>query len=222
VPDARRNRDDGTRPGPAPAPPAWALRLLERRLPDEVAEAISGDLCEEYADRVLRRRGTVAADLWFVFQLVTVRGGALRRAARRLKAVRPTYERNRPERAATDGPDFWSRLPMDLHDLKYALRRLARTPGFTAVAVLSLALGIGANTAMFSIVNAVLFRDLPVQNRDELVEVYTSDSDGFQYATSSHPDYLDLRAENRIFSDVVARRSPESTWASRPAWPSAN
>ena len=79
-------------------------------------------------------------------------------------------------------------------DLTYAVRRLARSPGFTLVAVLSLALGIGANTAMFSLVNAVLLRDQPVRDSESLVELYTSDDSGFEYATSSHPDYLDARA----------------------------
>lgn len=96
---------------------------------------------------------------------------------------------------------------MHPNDFKYAVRRLLKAPGFTAVAVLSLALGIGANTAMFSIVNAVLIRDIPVTDRHELVEVYSSDSDGFQYATSSHPDYLSLREGNDVFQNVVATRT---------------
>lgn len=79
-------------------------------------------------------------------------------------------------------------------DLTYAVRRLVRSPGFTLVAVLSLALGIGANTAMFSLVNAVVLRDQPVRDGESLVEFYTSDDSGFEYATSSHPDYLDVRA----------------------------
>jgi hypothetical protein len=92
-------------------------------------------------------------------------------------------------------------------DLSYALRRLARSPGFTAVAVLSLALGIGANTAIFSLVNAVLFRGLPVEAPEELVEVYTSEDTGFPYSTTSYPDYADLRANSDAFSGVVATRT---------------
>ena len=96
---------------------------------------------------------------------------------------------------------------MTPRDLSYALRRLARSPGFTAVAVLSLSLGIGANTAIFSLVNAVLFRGLPVEDPEELVEVYTSEDTGFLYSTTSYPDYTDLRANNDAFSGVVATRT---------------
>ncbi len=96
---------------------------------------------------------------------------------------------------------------MHPQDLKYAVRRLMKNPGFTAVAVLSLALGIGANTAMFSLVNAVLIRDLPVSAPDELVELYTSEEDGYAYATSSHPDYLDLRERNDVFAGVIGSRT---------------
>jgi len=98
-------------------------------------------------------------------------------------------------------------MPMHLHELKHAIRRLARSPGFTVVAVLSLALGIGANTAMFSLVNAVLLRGLPVADRHELVEVYTSESDGYAYSTSSYMDYADLKANVDLFSGVVGSRT---------------
>lgn len=181
--------------------------MLARRLPEEVAEPIIGDLIEEFARRADAGVPGPANRLWFWFQLVTLRAGALRRAARRLDARRPTSERNQPHRAATRAPDPWSRFPMHPNDVRYALRRLLRTPGFTSVAVLSLALGIGANTAMFSLVNAVLLRGLPVEDPDELVEVYTSDSGGFEYATSSHPDFVDLRDGNDVFESVVGTRT---------------
>jgi predicted permease len=92
-------------------------------------------------------------------------------------------------------------------DLTYALRRIQRGPGFAAVAVLSLALGIGANTGMFSVVNAALLRGIPAEDPGTLVEVYTSESDGYAYSTSSHPDYLDARASTGAFESVIATRS---------------
>ncbi|MGH7554720.1 MAG: ABC transporter permease, partial [Longimicrobiales bacterium] len=96
---------------------------------------------------------------------------------------------------------------MDLlrQDLRYALRRIARSPGFTLVAAISLALGIGANTAIFSIISAVLLRDLHVTEPSRLMEVYTSDDEGIEHAPSSYADYVDLRAQTRdVFQDVVA------------------
>jgi macrolide transport system ATP-binding/permease protein len=90
-----------------------------------------------------------------------------------------------------------------LQDLRYAARWLRRSPAFTAVAVLSLAVGIGFNTALFSVLDAILFRPLPVHAPERLVEVYTSGSDGDTYATTSYPDFLDLQAQNSVFSDMV-------------------
>lgn len=192
---------------PDAAPPRLAVALLERRLPEEVAHAVIGDLHAQYARRLLPQRGRLRADLWFWRQALGVRAGALRRAARRLAAVRPTHERNGPSRASSGRLDLGSAIAMSFADARYAVRRLIKMPGFTAVAVLSLALGIGANTAIFSIVNAILIRQAPVSDRDGLVEVYSSDSDGFQYATSSHPDYLDVREENTVFENVVGTRT---------------
>ena len=91
-------------------------------------------------------------------------------------------------------------------DIKYGARMLARSPGFTAVAVLSLALGIGANTTIFSLVNALLLRPLPGSNPSELATVYTSDSSGPLYSASSYLDYLDYRDRNSSFSALAAYR----------------
>jgi hypothetical protein len=91
-----------------------------------------------------------------------------------------------------------------MSDLRYALRWLRRSPGFAAVAILSLGLGIGVNTAMFSLVDAVLLRPLPVQDPGSLADVFTNSSDGDEYATSSFPDFQDVKAQNTVFSDMLA------------------
>ena len=96
---------------------------------------------------------------------------------------------------------------MLFQDFTYAVRRLARSPGFTVTAVLSLALGIGANSAMFSLVNSVLLRGLPAEDPEALVEIYTSDSSGYPYGTSSYLDYADLRERSDVFDGVVGSRN---------------
>ncbi len=89
-------------------------------------------------------------------------------------------------------------------DLRYALRRLAARPGFLAMAVVTLALGIGLNSAVFSLVNAVSFRPLPVAVPDELVSVYSSvPDDVMSHAPMAGADYEDLRDVDS-FADLVA------------------
>ncbi|HEX2457773.1 MAG TPA: ABC transporter permease [Vicinamibacterales bacterium] len=95
-------------------------------------------------------------------------------------------------------------------DLRFALRQLRRTPGFAAVAVLTFALGIGANTAVFSVMNAVVLRLLPVAHPEELVYLHTSgqpsDSSqtGFDDSSLSLPVYQQLRTEEAIFTELMA------------------
>lgn len=117
-------------------------------MPAEIADAVLGDLEEEYSYRRGAGGSRVGTDIWFCGQVLMLRGWALRRA-----------------------------------------------------------LGIGANTAMFSVVNAVLIRDLPVQDPGEIVEVYTSENNGYAFATSSNLDYKDLKARGDVFSGVVGTRT---------------
>src|SRR5687767_8961426 len=90
-------------------------------------------------------------------------------------------------------------------DLRYGLRMLGKTPGFTAIAVLSLALGIGANAAIFSLVNAALLRPLPVEKPGELVALASSE-DNRIFPTFSYPNYKDFESRNEVFSGLMAYR----------------
>ena len=87
-------------------------------------------------------------------------------------------------------------------DLPYALRGLRRTPAFAAAVIATLALGIGANTAIFSAVNAVLLSDAFVANPESVVDVYTSSGNN-PYSNSSYPDYFDLR-DSGTFASLAA------------------
>ena len=91
-------------------------------------------------------------------------------------------------------------------DIKFGARMLIKSPGFTAMAVLSLAIGIAANTTIFSLVNALLLRPLPGENPGELATVYTSDSSGPLYSASSYPDFVDFRDRNTVFSSLATYR----------------
>ncbi|KPK79408.1 MAG: hypothetical protein AMS25_12680, partial [Gemmatimonas sp. SM23_52] len=81
-----------------------------------------------------------------------------------------------------------------VQDTRFALRMLRKNPGFTAVALISLAVGIGANTAIFSVVNAVLFRDRPFQAPETLVNIYRDQGEGWLYWLN-YPDYLELKEQ---------------------------
>jgi predicted permease len=93
---------------------------------------------------------------------------------------------------------------MLLRDVKYGLRMLVKSPGFSLVAVLSLALGIGANTAIFSLINAILLRPLPVEDASSLLTIATTDQRNPGNLQVSHLNFKDLRAQNAGFTDMAA------------------
>jgi putative ABC transport system permease protein len=119
--------------------------------------------------------------------------------------------------ALTDA--LWLRRRHGAHDmldldLKYAVRSLSRRPGFVAVVVLTLALGIGATTAIFSVVNGVLLRPLPFEDPARLVRLEGMPTDGNSEKVStatSYPDYLDLRAATTGFEHLAAVRGSQVT-----------
>jgi macrolide transport system ATP-binding/permease protein len=93
-----------------------------------------------------------------------------------------------------------------IRDIRYAFRNFLKRPGFTAIAVITLALGIGANTAIFSLVNTVLLRPLPVPHPEQLIEVYGTLHNGADYTIQSYLNYKDYRDRNDVFSGLIAYR----------------
>src|SRR5580692_5441635 len=98
-------------------------------------------------------------------------------------------------------------MPTLLADLRYGLRLLRQAPGFTLIAVCALALGIGANTAIFSTLDAVLLRPLPYADPDRVMMVYEDASAiGFARNTPAPANYFDWQAQNHVFTDIAATR----------------
>ena len=95
-----------------------------------------------------------------------------------------------------------------LQDIRYALRMLVQSPGFTAIAILTLALGIGANTALFSVVNGVLLNPLPYPQPDRMVALYSRTST-FAQSSISYPNFLDWQRNNRSLAAIAAYRSDD-------------
>ena len=99
----------------------------------------------------------------------------------------------------------WASLEGLIQDLRYAIRMLGRNPGFTVVVVLTLALGIGANTAIFSLVDRLLLRPLPFPESDRLATIhYRSGADSFSWASMAYPDYAWFREQRDLFSGLAA------------------
>src|SRR5215472_17352086 len=107
----------------------------------------------------------------------------------------------------------WHSIETSFQDIRYALRVLAKNPGFTAVAVVTLALGIGVNTTIFSVVSTMLLRKPPVGNPDQLMMLLSRNpAAAFEADRSpvSAPDFLDWRAQATAFSGVAAASSFEN------------
>ena len=125
-----------------------------------------------------------------------------RRQARRLfGGVEGVKEASREAR----GIAAWDAL---VRDTRHGLRRLAHDWRFTAAAVLILGLGIGVTTAMFSLVNAVLFRDQALPNPDRIVNIYQNDREGRPVATS-YPAYLEMAEYKDVFDSIMATSVPD-------------
>ncbi|HSR66686.1 MAG TPA: ABC transporter permease [Acidobacteriota bacterium] len=178
-------------------PPSLSAWFLRRTLPDTLeGESIYGDLLEEFRSRHATlpsrarrwyRRQAFSVAWHFGLRSLRKMGAGLRRAL-----MSPFHAK---------GFSYMRELSADI---RFALRTFAKRPGFTLTAVLTLALGIGVNTAVFNIVNAVLLRPLPVEQPGRLATVFATGASGTNYGTHSYSDYRDLSAQVEAFSSMTA------------------
>ena len=195
-------------PGLAPEREARIVRELAAQLEDFYREAIANGASEADADAHARRQihdwERMAQDVWL----------ADRRHARPRyeRTIEPRLERLTSEQPRLTHPARGGLLVLAniVRDTRYALRQLARTPGFTVVAVLTLALGIGASSAIFSVVNGVLLRPLAYPNPDSLVRVHEI-LQKFGRFSVAPATFLDWRQQNTVFEHIAAINSTGAT-----------
>ena len=172
-------------------PPRWAERLVAIRLPADRREFVVGDLGEEFQHR-LASQGPEAARRWYWQQAWRT---ALGRHPRVLQA------QNAPDPIRRPHP-----MPSLVPDFRYALRGLRRQPGFTLAAVVTLALGIGANAAVFRVAWQVVLKPLPYPQADRLVRVWEAFTRNGREATNivAPGNYADWRRDTHVFEAIGA------------------
>ncbi len=186
----------------------WWCHLYRTMLalyPQSHRRAFGRDMEECFADlacRARREEGQLGEAAFAMRSFLELPRSAFK--ARRRSAGVPTPSHGHSQRYPTDTQD--SKQPsMEtfIHDVRFALRGFRKNPGFAALAILSLALGIGANTTMFSTVNALLWQDLPVPQPERLVRIFEwRDS----YRNVSYPNFRDLREQSDVFDGVLLHR----------------
>src|SRR5438876_591928 len=177
------------------------IRLADLKLSlareNEIIEELSQHLKDQYEQLIARGATEDEAHQAVLLELneSDLWGPELRR-----------IERRRQHEPLVMGADGKAHLLGDLwQDLRYGLRTLLKNPGFTTVAVIALALGIGANSAIFSVVNTVLLRPLPYKKPERLVMVWEDNSkQGFPRDTPSPANFMDWRDQNHVFESMAA------------------
>ena len=174
--------------------PRGVTALLRRLLPGDLVEPIAGDLVEEYL-AARDRRGGLRARVWVWSQAIRLGITFRWERAAHGRPLPPIGDELR-------GAGYmWDSLRQDL---AFGVRMLRRQPGFTAVAVVALALGIGANTAIFSIVDAVLWRPLPYPGSDRVVSIGEQRlKEGRGHGPVAPADFYDWRRDGRSFAAMA-------------------
>jgi len=173
----------------------------------QILEEVSGHLADRHRSLLARGMSAEAADQAVLQELSD--SDALTREITRITGrgdTEPPVAGGVPSRRAVES---W------LQDVRYGARLLRRSPGFTAVAAITLALGVGANTAIFTVVNAIVLRPLPFSEPNRLVRIWESNPEkGWPQFSASHPTYLDWRARAQSFERLAAQTSAGFTLTS--------
>ena len=187
---------------PEGQPPWIAERLLEWALPStDVGRSILGDLRQDFFDRQ-RTHGRSLAARWFTREAVKLAVGyTIDRLARFLPKRRPVQPSLLDTSRRLKGD---ARVTTLVRNIRYASRAFRKEPGFTAVIILIVALAIGANTAIISVLSAVLVRDMPYPDADRLVLVESTRGPDATPLAVSYPNYRDWREQATVFDDDAA------------------
>jgi len=171
---------------------------LEPTRENEIVEELSQDLEDRYSELL---SGGATREAAYLAALAELNDSDL--LSRELRRV----ERHVARQSFVPGHRGTNIIADVWQDLRYGGRMLLKSKGFTLVAALSLAIGIGANTAIFSLLNALLLKPLPVQNPDELVVVNTASpaTPGQAFSSFSYPVFREMREKNSSFAGMFAR-----------------
>lgn len=187
--------------------PEWTEQIRQRLAGSDLEAVREAEIVEELAQHLEDRAEELRA------QGATVQEARIATLAELGDSELFAPELRRVERSVPQEPVVLGvrrrNMMADLgQDLRYAVRMLRKNPSFTFVAVLTLALGIGATTAIFSVVNAVLLRPLPYPDADRLVQVWQTNPLANRWGEwVSYPDFVDWREQNTVFEEIGAYRS---------------
>jgi putative ABC transport system permease protein len=186
--------------------PERLFRASLRVYPPRFRERLSESMIETFHDRYVESLGKGRAHA-VVLTVRTLAGTLLWGTVERL---RPSFAAPRTKKRRT--PTVMHRLSLPAHEIRFAFRSLYQRPGFTAVAVLTLALGVGANSSIFSVVDGVLLKPFEFEDPEELVTVHADWSGpGAGIGPMSYPDMADLESELSVFESLVGVSSTTMT-----------